>query len=75
MKIFDTFEYSGQILSNSLCEFWNEKSVPQQILYPFSVSWTATPLYFFSSNNMYFAQEKFIKMKILETYECSGQKL
>ena len=75
MKIFDIFEYSGQILSNSLCEFWNEKSVPQQILYPFSVAWKRTSPYIFGSNNMYFAQKKPIKMEILETYEGSGQKL
>ena len=73
MKIFETFECSSQILSNSLCQFWNDKSIPLQILYPSSVSWKITPLYFFSSNNIYFAQKKPIKMKIFETFECSGQ--
>ena len=57
VKIFETFECSGQDLSNSLCHFWNNKSIPLQILYPFSVSWKITPLYFFSSNNIYFAQK------------------
>ena len=61
MKIFETFECSGQILSNSLCQFWNDKSIPLQILYPSSVSWKITPLYFFSSNNIYFAQKEPIK--------------
>ena len=76
MKIFETFfECSGQNLSNFLCQFWNDKSIPPQILYPSSVSWKTIPLYFFSSNNIYFAQKKPIKMKILETYECSGQNL
>ena len=75
MKIFEIFECSGQILSNSLCQFWNEESIPLQILYPSSVSWKTTPLYFLSSNNIYFAQKKPIIMKILETYECSGQNL
>ena len=55
MKIFETFECSGQILSNSLCQFWNDKSIPLQILYPSSVLWKITPLYFFSSKNIYFA--------------------
>ena len=32
MKIFQIFEGSGQILSNSLCQFWNDKSTPLQIL-------------------------------------------
>ena len=73
MKIFETFECSGQILSNSLCQFWNDKSIPLQILYPSSVSWKIIPLYFFSSNNIYFAQKEPIKMKIFETFECSDQ--
>ena len=46
MKIFVTFECSGQILSNSLCQFWNDKSIHLQILYPSSVSWKITSLYF-----------------------------
>ena len=73
MKIFETFECSGQILSNSLCQFWNDKSIPLQILYPSSVSWKIIPLYFFNSNNIYFAQKEPIKMKIFETLERSGQ--
>ena len=70
MKIFETFECSGQNLSNSLCQFWNDKSIPLQILYPSSVSWKIIPLYFFSSNNIYFAQKEPIKMKNFET--CSN---
>ena len=65
MKIFETFECSGQILSNSLCQFWNDKLIPLQILYPSSVSWKITFLYIFSPNNMYFAQKEPIKMKFL----------
>ena len=75
VKIFETFECSGQNLSNSLCQFWNGKSIPLQILYPSSVSWKITPLYFFSSNNLYFAQKEPIKVKVFETFECSGQNL
>ena len=74
MKIFKTFKYSGQNLSNCLRQFWNDKSVPLQILYHSSVSWKISPLYFFfSSNNLYFAQKETIKMKIFETCKCSGQ--
>ena len=62
-------------MSNSLRQFWNNKLILLQILYLSSVSWKTTPLYFFSSNNIYFAQKKPIQMKILETYECSGQTL
>ena len=75
MKIFETFEGSGQNLSNFLCQFWNDKAIPLQILYPSSVSWKTTPLYFFSSNNVYFAQKEPIKMKIFQTFKCLGQNL
>ena len=73
VKIFETFECSGQILSNFLCQFWNDKSIPLQILYLSSVSWKITPLYFCSSNNIYFAQKEPINMKIFETFKFSGQ--
>ena len=49
------------------------KSIPLQILYPSSVSWKITPLYYISSNNIYFAQKGPIKMKIFEIFKCSGQ--
>ena len=73
VKIFDTFERSGQNLTNSLCQFLNDKFIPLQILYPSSVSWQITLLYFFSSSDIYFAQKEHIKMKICETFKCSGQ--
>ena len=73
MKILETYESSAQNLSNFLCQFWNDKSIPLQILYLSSVSWKIIPLYFFSSNNIYFAQKEHIKMKIFETFKCSGQ--
>ena len=73
MTIFETFECSGQILLNSLCQFWNDKSIPLQILYASSVSWKVIPLYFFSSNNIYVSQKEPIKMTIFEVFECSGQ--
>ena len=75
MKTFETFECTGQISSNFLCQFWNGKSIPVQILYPSSVSWKITPLYFITSNNIYFAQKESIKMKIFETFECACQNL
>ena len=75
MKISETFECSGQNLSNSLCQFWNHKLIPLQIFYPYSVSWKITPLYFFSSNNFYFVQKGYIEMKVFETFDISGQNL
>ena len=75
VKIFEPFWCSGQNLSNSLCQFGNGKSIPLQILYPFLVSWKITPLYLFSSSNIDFAQKETIKVKLFETFECSGQNL
>ena len=73
MKILETFEHSGQILSTSLCQIWNDESIPFQMLYPSLVSWKIIPLYFFSSKNIYFAQKEPIKMKLFEIFKCSGQ--
>ena len=75
VKIFETFECSSQNLSNSLCQFWNGNASPLQILYPSLVSWKITSMYFFSSNNIYFAQKEANKVKIFETFECSRQNL
>ena len=72
---FDTFECSGENLPNSSCHFPSNKSVFLQILHYSSMSWEITPLYFFSSNNIYFAQKEPIKVKTFETFECSGQNL
>ena len=69
MKFFETFECSGQILSNSFCQFWKNKSIPLQILYLPPVPWNIISQYFFSSNNIYFAQKEPIKLKIFETFE------
>ena len=70
MKIFETW-----LLRSKFVKFLMPilKSIPPQILYPFSVSWKITPLYYISSNNIYFAQKEPIKMKIFETFRCSSQ--
>ena len=73
--IFEIFKCSGQNLTNSLCQFWNDKSVPLQIFHHSSFSWKITPLYFFNSNNINFFPKEPIKVKIFETCECSGQNL
>ena len=56
MKIFQSFECLGQNLSNFICQFGKDKSIPLQILCLSSVSWKIIPLFFFSSRNQYFAQ-------------------
>ena len=68
-------KYSDENLSNFLCQFWNDKSIPLQVLYPSSVSWKIIPLYFFTSNNIYFAQKEPIRMKVFETFKCSDLNL
>ena len=72
---FDTFERSGENLSNSSYHFPSNMPVFLQILHHPSMSWKVTPLYFYSSNNTYFTQKEPIKVKIFETFECSGQNL
>ena len=73
VKIFETVECSGQDLSNSLCQFWNYKPILLQFLYSSSVSLTIIPLYFFSSNNIYFVKKESIKVKMFEAFVCSVQ--
>ena len=75
MEIFETFECSGQNLSYSSSQSWSDRSIPLQILYRSSLSWKITPMYYFSLNNIHFAQKKPIKVKISETFECSDQNL
>ena len=69
---FDTFKCSGENLQNSWCHVLRNKSVFLQILHHSSMSWKITPLFFFSSNNTYFAQKEPIKAKIFENFEYSG---
>ena len=67
---FDTFKCSGENLLNySLCHFPNQKSVFFQTLHHSSVSCKITPLYFFRSNVIYFAQKKTNKVQIFESFE------
>ena len=70
---FETFECSGENFRNSLCHFSNSKSVFLQILHDSSVSWKITPLHFFRSNFIYFAQKEPTKGYIYQTSECSDQ--
>ena len=72
---FDTFKCSGENVPNSSCHFPSNKAVFLQILHHSSMAWEITPLYFFSSNNIYFVQKEPIKVKLYETFKCSGQNL
>ena len=50
---FEIFKCSAQNLKNYSCHFPNYKLVFLQILHHSSLSWKITPLYFFSSTNIY----------------------
>ena len=71
----ETYESSGENLPNSSCHFWKHKTAFLQVLHHYSVLSNITPLYFFSSNIIYFDQKQPIKVKIFEIFECSGQNL
>ena len=62
----ETFKCSGENLSNFSCVFSNHWSLFLQNLHNSSVSLKTTPLYFFSSNSIYFGHKKPIKKKILD---------
>ena len=62
-------------MQNSSCHSPSNKSVFLQILHHSSLQWKITPLYFFSSNNIYFAQKEPMKVKNFETFECLAQNL
>ena len=62
MKVFETFEFSGQNLSNSQCQFSNDKSIPLQILYHSSVSWNITPLYLYNLLKRSTSKLKFLRL-------------
>ena len=64
MKTFETFfECSDQNLSNLLCQFWNGKSIPPQILYSCWVSWKTIPLYFLAQTVNTFLKRSPLKWK------------
>ena len=65
---FDTSKCPGENLPNFSCLFSNHWSVFLQNLCNSSVSWKITPLYFCSSNNIYFGHKDPIKQKICEVH-------
>ena len=62
-------------MPNSSSRFWKHKSAFPQILHQYSVPSNITPLYFFSSNILYFGQKQLIKVQIFEIFECSDENL
>ena len=64
VQILDIFECSGQNLSNSLCQFWNDKSRPSPFLRHSLLSWQITPLQILSSHVFYFRSKNPNKVPI-----------
>ena len=69
---FETCECYGEIFLNS-CYFSNHQSVFLKILHHSWVTSKITPLHFFRSNDIQFAQKEPIKVQIFETFMCLGQ--
>ena len=63
MYNFQTFGCSNESSPNSSRHFWNHKVRIYSNLHHCSVSWTITPLYFFSLNLIYFGQKLPIEVK------------
>ena len=65
LQIFETFKLSSQNLSNSLCQFLNDKSIPLQIFHQSTVSLHITLPYIFSSCIFYIGQKDPMGVPIL----------
>ena len=74
MNIFETFECSGQKFVNFLMPICKQH-VDSSPNFVSLFSFTKDKFYFFSSNNIYFPQKETIKVKIFETFQCSGWNL
>ena len=64
VQICETFECSGQNLSNFSNQFWTGKSIPFQFLCHSSLSWHITSLEILSSYIFNFRQKNAIKVPI-----------
>ena len=62
----DTSKCSGENLRNFSILFSNHKSAFLQNLHISSVSWKITPLYFYSSNNIYFGNKEPVKTNFFD---------
>ena len=65
MKIFEIFKCSGQNMSNSSCQLWNDKSIPLKVLRHSSLSQQITPLWILSSYFFNFGLKDSIEIPIL----------
>ena len=75
VQVFEIFEYLGQNLLNSWCQFWTDKSIPLQFWHHSSLSWDITPLEILSSYIFNFRHKVCHEGPNLETFKCSGENL
>ena len=74
-KLKSIFQLVNKNLQNFSCRFRKYKSVFFQILHQSSLESNITPLYFFSSNIIYYGQKQPIKVQIFKIFKCSTQNL
>ena len=76
---FETPKCSGENLPNFSCHFSNHQSVSLFNASLFCITLQCHQRWllctFFGSNIIYFPQKEYIKVKIFETFQCSGQNL
>ena len=72
-QFFKIFKWSSQNSLNSSYQFWNDKSIPLQILHYSSFSWHLTPLQILRSYFFYFGQNNLIKVRILTLFNFSSK--
>ena len=70
-KMKSIFQLVNKNLQNSSCHFRKYKSVFLQILHQSSLESNITPLYFFSSNIIYYGQKQPIQVQIFKIFKCS----
>ena len=63
-----------KIRLNSLCQFWNDKSIPVQILHHSLLSWHITPLWILRSY-VFYLDKRIHRSHNFETFKCSGENL
>ena len=75
VKIFETFECSGQNSSNSSCQLWNDNSIPLKILRHSLLSWQITPLRILKLILFQLWIKGSHQNPNFETFKCSGENL
>ena len=73
LQIVEIFECSGHNLSNSSCQFCNDKSIPPSVFHNFSLSWQVTSTVNFKVIHFLLYIKESHQGPNLETFKCSGE--